>query len=660
MTARIGIAALALWVTASAEPPKPANQDWTHYVRIAGHSLSREAPDRIIREATDSYVFGIETDNDITGRYESLLDPGEKLEAIRAVAKKAHDAGNYAFVYIAGLECITANAPKTTHTFAKDHPDWLQRKRTGEPAIFTGGSAFWIKEGDEDVWISPYAMEWRKLYMQRVRQIAETGIDGIYVDIPYWMTHFDGWEDSWASFDDYTVAAFKHETGLDARTDMKPGDVSDAGFRKWIDFRIATLTEFMSEIDRNAKAGNPNCKTIAEIYPGIEEEVVRVGSDVYQMYDVVDVIAHEYEHGKGDHMAASRTPLEWFDYLTGVFSFRSFAGGKPSWMLNYSWDGARTIPPAGPMKNLAMAEVMAGANFWDARGHVMSGSNDIAARKQIFRWIRDHEKTLYLPRQPVRPVGVYFSPQTRNYFPREFMASYKGVLLLLMQSHIEFQVVTPRNLASFQGKVLILPDARCLGKDEAALLENYSRSGKALVATGETGKYDASGKAMETNPATAIIGNRAGSKPGSLVLRDCPGKVYIAELERSFDRAASTGEGLGTFEAVREKLAGRLLAGTAYEPAVRITASPFVAAQIATVGGHPHVFLANFHGLKANQVADQVPERNARIVFPADPSSKAFLLPFLGEAVQLRAAFRNGTLSCTLPDIAKGAVVWVE
>ena len=45
--------------------------------------------------------------------------------------------------------------------------------------------------------------------MERVRQIAATGIDGIYVDIPYWMTHFEGWEQTWASFDDYTVAAFK-------------------------------------------------------------------------------------------------------------------------------------------------------------------------------------------------------------------------------------------------------------------------------------------------------------------------------------------------------------------------------------------------------------------------------------------------------------------
>ena len=117
-----------------------------------------------------------------------------------------------------------------------------------------------------------------------MRQIAGTGIDGIYVDIPYWMTHFDGWEDTWASFDDYTVAAFKQQTGLDAKHDLKLGDFSDPAFRKWVTFRIQTFTDFMSEIDRTAKAVNPKIKTIPEIYPGIEEEAVRVGADVYSLY----------------------------------------------------------------------------------------------------------------------------------------------------------------------------------------------------------------------------------------------------------------------------------------------------------------------------------------------------------------------------------------
>src|SRR5260370_8823036 len=98
--------------------------------------------------------------------------------------------------------------------------------------------------------------------METARQIAATRIDGIYVDIPYWMTHFDGWEDSWASFDAYTVAAFKQQTGLDAKRDLKLGDFSDANFRKWIDFRIQTITDFIQQIDRIPKPTSPQIKTI--------------------------------------------------------------------------------------------------------------------------------------------------------------------------------------------------------------------------------------------------------------------------------------------------------------------------------------------------------------------------------------------------------------
>jgi hypothetical protein len=369
---------------AASDAPDQHEQNWTNYVRIGAYGLNRADASSIVRRAQESDVFGIEVDNDIPGRYESFLDPTQKLDAIRAVAKKAHAAGNYAFVYIAGTECITANADSSAHTLAKDHPDWLQRKITGEPAIFSAEAAFWITKGDEDVWVSPYATEWRKIYMERVRQIAGTGIDGIYIDIPYWMTHFTGWEQTWASFDDYTVAAFKQQTGLDAKKDLKLGDFSDPNFRKWIDFRIQTITDFLREIDRTAKSVNPRIKTIPEIYPGIEQEATRVGADVYSLYPVVDAIAHEYEFGEGDHMASSRSQLDWFNYQVGMHTFRAFAQGKATWILNYSWDGDKNVDAREAMKNLAMSQVMANANFWDAPGHSMAGSNDLDTRTEIF------------------------------------------------------------------------------------------------------------------------------------------------------------------------------------------------------------------------------------------------------------------------------------
>ncbi len=659
------ISILALSICCSS-PQQKSQQNWTHFVRIGGHGLSLDRVDQIIKSATETHVFGIETDNDIPGRYESFLDPTEKLKAIEAVAKKAHEVGNFAFVYIAGLECITANADKTEHTFFKDHPDWVQRKITGEPSIFGGGTAFWIDEGDEDVWISPYATEWRKIYMERVRQIAATGIDGVYVDIPYWMTHFDGWEDSWASFDDYTVAAFKEKTGLNAKTDVKLGDFSDPNFRQWIDFRIETLTNFMKEIDENVKAANPNCMTIAEIYPGIGEEAVRVGADVYDMYPVVDAIAHEYS--AGGYTSAERNPFDWFTYMVGMYAFRSFAGEKASWMLSYSWDGEKNVDPKEAMKNLALSHVMAGTNTWDARGHVMSGSNDFETRKQIFKWIGDHEKTFYLPRQPISPIGVYFSPKTRDYFPDEFIKSFTGMMHLLLQSHLEFQILTPRNLSNFTGSVLILSDVKCLSDVELAFLQNYVDSGKGLLITGETGRYDLSGQDRAENPIHQLLGitdaaqRQASKQPTHFIYYpDCPGKQFMKEARQSFNASAWSGDlESASFMNMLENFKADLTDGLGYESQIEIQASPFVSTQIARVDDKVHVFMANFKGLKSNEIATQMPEQNVTITFPARQGTKVFVLPFLGEVQELSGEWSDGKMRVRIPEIDKGMVVWWE
>ena len=647
----------------SASEPLP----WTHYVRISGNSLRLDRVDQIVQEATETHVFGIETDNDIPGRYESFLDPAEKLRAIRAVAEKAHAAGNYAFVYIAGLECITANAANEKHSFYKDHPDWVQRKITGEPAMFGGGTAFWIRKGDEDIWISPYAPEWRKIYMERVRQIAATGIDGIYVDIPYWMTHFTGWEETWASFDKYTVAEFKARTGLNAMTDLKLGDFSDANFRRWVDFRITTITEFMQEIGHNVKSVNPKAVTIAEIYPGIEFEAVRVGSDVYQLYDVIDLVAHEYEwNGVGN--ASRKTPLDWLHFMIGMYSFRAFAGGKPTWMLSYSWDGEKGVSPGEAMQNLFCAQLMAGTNCWDVHGHVMSGSNDIAMRKKIFGWIEQHDKTFYNSRTPIQPAGVYFSPRTRDYFAKDFLDSYFGFMALMMHSHREFQIVTPRTLKDFRGPVLALPDARCLSDMEISALESYARSGGKLIVSGRSGEADETGRVRPSNPIHHFLGiqnpdqkSKGAAGPGYAYLPECPGRAYWQVLSKEFSHAATRGSATGqTFQSLRHDFDKDVIGPRQPDSSVRVVASPFVTAQTARVNGRIHVFLANFKGLEPRKRTTQIPEENVEIFFPASEGSRGFVLPFLGEVRNLPVERSGERLRVTVPKLDKGAVVWLE
>jgi hypothetical protein len=624
---RIAFLWCLFWLGTAARCDEP-RQNWTNYVRIGAYGLGRHEAAEIVRDAEADGVFGIEVDNDIPGRYESLLDPTEKLKAIRAVAEAAHKARNKAFVYIAGTECITANADKAAHSVVKDHPDWLQRKMTGEPAVFTSGAAFWIRPGDEDVWITPYAKDWRKLYMERVRQIAGTGIDGIYVDIPYWMTHFDGWEQTWASFDGATVAAFRERTGLDAKKDLKLGDFGDTNFRKWIDFRIETMTDFVREIREQARSVNPEIMVMPEIYPGIEREAVVVGADVYEMYGVVDAIAHEYEFGSGEHMAASRTQLDWFLYQAGMLSFRAFAEGKATWILNYSWDGDKGVDKRDAMKNLAMSEVMAGANFWDAPGHSMAGSNDQATRREIFAWIKKNENELYRPRAPMHPIGVYFSPKSRDYEANEFLPAYRGTLVLLLQAHREFQIVTPRTLASFRGEKLILPNVSVLNEAELHSLKEYVANGGNLVVTGK----DATGMV----PSAKVRG--IGSDPG---------KQYLTELEKDFSAGLA-------------KMPTDFLDAIQVKNKMKVDALPTVAVNIAEVDGAPHVFLANFGGLVPSKAAKPRPAAGIQVRIPAEMGDSLAFLPFLGEKQLIKGTRRGEQTEFSLPPVERGAVVWAE
>src|SRR3984893_5834590 len=77
------------------------DREWLKKVRIAAYSLTPENAEQSVQQAQASGVYGIEVENDIPGRYESLWKPEVKLEAIRRAAVAAHQVKNKAFVYIA-------------------------------------------------------------------------------------------------------------------------------------------------------------------------------------------------------------------------------------------------------------------------------------------------------------------------------------------------------------------------------------------------------------------------------------------------------------------------------------------------------------------------------------------------------------------------------
>ena len=60
---RLGIVCISMACASFAQ-----EQNWTHFVRIGAYGLKIGNADTIVRDSRNTHVFGIEVDNDITGR----------------------------------------------------------------------------------------------------------------------------------------------------------------------------------------------------------------------------------------------------------------------------------------------------------------------------------------------------------------------------------------------------------------------------------------------------------------------------------------------------------------------------------------------------------------------------------------------------------------
>ena len=74
----------------------------------------------------------------------------------------------------------------------------------------------------------------------------------------------------------------------------------------------------------------------------------------------------------------------------------------------------------------------------------------------------------------------------------------------------------------------------------------------------------------------------------------------------------------------------------------------------------PHIFFANYQGIKSDEISKQTPEKNVSVRFANLNEGKVFYLPYLREKVELKSEVSNGNLVCTIPLIEKGGVLWVE
>ena len=94
---------------------------------------------------------------------------------------------------------------------------------------------------------------------------------------------------------------------------------------------------------------------------------------------------------------------------------------------------------------------------------------------------------------------------------KEFLPSYRGAMVLLIQHHRPLQVVTPRTLAEFHGETLVLPSVSGPNETERQGLKAFVDHGGRLVVLGEdvSGIPQSAQKiALPADPARASTSTR--------------------------------------------------------------------------------------------------------------------------------------------------------
>ena len=111
-------------------------------------------------------------------------------------------------------------------------------------------------------------------------------------------------------------------------------------------------------------------------------------------------------------------------------------------------------------------------------------------------------------------------------YPAKGQAAFRGAYRALAESHLPFDVLPDTRLADAEAdgrlaqyKAVVLPNAAALSDEQTALLDRYVERGGGLVATFETGAYDAQGEAragggvgLRSLGAARVLARRDGVK----------------------------------------------------------------------------------------------------------------------------------------------------
>ncbi len=528
-------------LTSTAQAAEPAAfGSWAKTAKLGGAALfagmTPQEMDLVISNMVAQKVTVIEADSDLSN-YLTDAQFEQELVLMRSFTAAAHSRGMRVVWYYPALEVVTVNGKNIAQTMAKEHPDWVQLGLDGTPNVFYGGSGqvFWVAKNDESAWMSPSSPGYRNFFLDRIRKLVATGIDGLWIDVPIYA---DFGPTKWADFNPDAVAKFEVDTGFSIPVTE---DWSDPAWRRWIAWRHEEIARFLGDVTATARSIDPEFPIFAETLPTDYNGATIYGLDGSYLKHI-EGLTHIWEVDTMSNNVGMRNAQEddWISFISAFKYTRAASGKKPSWVFNYG----KQVDDAG----LVMAQALAtGNNPYELMVPEMTTTVGVNFRTRMFGWAQENSPYLFEAQTGARVAVLYSSP-SRDYvdkfeglgmfvtwqaggdslwwagdpiesaYERQYLAEYRGMVKMLVHEHIPFDsIVNPADSGELTPyETVILPNVQAISNTEAEILRQYVQNGGNLIVTGANpGGLDEYGTTRSDYALADLLGfNKSGSLPG--------------------------------------------------------------------------------------------------------------------------------------------------
>ena len=519
---------LLLWNSPSFSAQPTAFDGWAKNAKIGGAAIyvgiSTTELNQILDDMVAQHVTVVEADSDLSN-YQSDAQFELELVLMRQFADAAHQRGLRVVWYIPALEVITPNGKNIPNTMAKDHPDWVQVGLDGVNNVFYGGGGqvFWVEADAESAWMSPSSEGYRNYFFNRIAKMVDTGIDGVWADVPIYA---DFGDTKWSGFHPEAVAKFESDTGM---TKPVAEDWDDPAWRRWIHWRHEELARFLKDLTTMARNIDPEFAIFAETLPTDYNGGTIYGLDSGFTKDVEGLTAvYEVDTMSNNVGMRNARTDDWISFISALKYARGATGEKPSWTFSYGkqQDDAQQV--------MAQA-LIAGNNPYELQVPEMATTVDPAFRSRMFNWSKVNSPYLF-ESQSTAKTGILYSSASRDYvdkftglgmfattedggddlwwasstidsvYQRDYLAEHRGVLKILVNEHIPFNIlVVPDQAELSQYQTIMMPNIEAISDAEAERLKVFVQQGGRLIVTGPNPTLMDEYGTVRTNYALAVL-----------------------------------------------------------------------------------------------------------------------------------------------------------